>query len=157
MARKIRCPRPAALTADLTALPPVPIVAATERSSWAYSSVGQSGRLITGWSLVRAQVGPPFPNQRHPMNPQIAALHQLQKQDRQLGRLERKLDLIPRRIKELDEDLDKLRAMLDAEREKCDQTRQFQRSQQLQLEDEVAGGSDGDAPPPPAEPPIATA
>ena len=70
------------------------------------------------------------------MNPQIAALHQLQKQDRQLGRLERKLDLIPRRIKELDEDLDKLRAMLDAEREKCDQTRQFQRSQQLQLEDE---------------------
>lgn len=70
------------------------------------------------------------------MNPQIAALHQLQKQDRQLGRLERKLDLIPRRIKELDEDLDKLRSMLDAEREKCDQTRQFQRSQQLQLEDE---------------------
>jgi predicted nucleic acid-binding Zn-ribbon protein len=70
------------------------------------------------------------------MNPQIAALHQLQKQDRQLGRLERKLDLIPRRIKELDEDLDKLRAMLDSEREKCEQTRQFQRSQQLQLEDE---------------------
>ncbi|MCX4245214.1 zinc ribbon domain-containing protein [Paraliomyxa miuraensis] len=70
------------------------------------------------------------------MNPQIAALHQLQKQDRQLGRLERKLDLIPRRIKELDEDLDKLRAMLDTEREKCEQTRGFQRAQEMQLEDE---------------------
>jgi predicted nucleic acid-binding Zn-ribbon protein len=70
------------------------------------------------------------------MNPQITALHQLQKQDRLLGRLERKLDLIPRRIKELDEDLAKLRAMLDAEREKCEQTRSFQRSQQLQLQDE---------------------
>ncbi len=70
------------------------------------------------------------------MNPQIAALHKLQKQDRLLGRLERKLDLIPRRMKELDEDLDKLRAMLDAEREKCEQTRTFQRAQQHQLEDE---------------------
>ncbi len=70
------------------------------------------------------------------MNPQIAALHQLQKQDRQLGRLERKLDLIPRRIKELDDDLSKLRVMLDAERDKCDQTRTFQRSQEQQLGDE---------------------
>lgn len=70
------------------------------------------------------------------MNPQIAALHQLQKQDRQLGRLERKLDLIPRRIKELDEDLDKLRTMLDAERDKCEQTRAFQRTQEMQLHDE---------------------
>lgn len=71
-----------------------------------------------------------------PINPQIAALHQLQKQDRQLGRLERKLDLIPRRIKELDEDLHRLRAMLDNERDKCDQTRTFQRSQEQQLADE---------------------
>ncbi|MCH9682392.1 MAG: hypothetical protein K0V04_13220, partial [Deltaproteobacteria bacterium] len=70
------------------------------------------------------------------MNPQIAALHQLQKQDRQLGRLERRLDLIPRRIKELDDDLDKLRVMLDAERDKCDQTRTFQHSQEQQLGDE---------------------
>lgn len=70
------------------------------------------------------------------MNPQIPALYQLQKQDRQLGRLERKLELIPRRIKELDEDLDKLRVMLDAERDKCDQTRSFQSSQELQLADE---------------------
>lgn len=70
------------------------------------------------------------------MNPQIAALHQLQKQDRQLGRLERKLELIPRRIKELDEDLDRLRAMLDSERDKCEQTRNFQRSQEQQLADE---------------------
>ena len=70
------------------------------------------------------------------MNPQITALHQLQKQDRQLGRLERKLELIPRRIKELDEDLDKLRYMLDAELEKCEQTRNFQRSQEQQLSEE---------------------
>lgn len=70
------------------------------------------------------------------MNPQIAALHQLQKQDRQLGRLERKLQLIPRRIKELDEDLAKLRVMLDAERDKCEQTRAFQRSQEQQLAEE---------------------
>ncbi len=70
------------------------------------------------------------------MNPQITALHQLQKQDRQLGRLERKLELIPRRIKELDEDLDRLRVMLDNERDKCEQTRTFQRSQEQQLADE---------------------
>lgn len=70
------------------------------------------------------------------MNPQIAALHQLQKQDRQLGRLERKLKLIPRRVKELDDDLAKLRAMLDAERDKCEQTKNFQRTQEMQLHDE---------------------
>jgi hypothetical protein len=29
-------------------------------SCWAHSSVGQSHRLITGWSLVRGQVGPPI-------------------------------------------------------------------------------------------------
>ena len=29
-------------------------------SGWAHSSVGQSHRLITGWSLVRGQVGPPI-------------------------------------------------------------------------------------------------
>ena len=27
---------------------------------WAFSSVGQSGRLITGWSTVRAREGPPY-------------------------------------------------------------------------------------------------
>ena len=36
------------------------------------------------------------------MNPQITALYELQKRDRQLGRLERRLELIPKRIKELE-------------------------------------------------------
>lgn len=70
------------------------------------------------------------------MNPQITALHELQNRDRQLSRLERKLELIPRRIKELDDDLAKLEGMLDAERRKCEETRSFQRSQEGQLADE---------------------
>src|SRR5687767_11492894 len=70
------------------------------------------------------------------MNPQITALHELQKRDRQLSRLERKLELIPRRIKELDDDLAKLEAMLESERRKCEETKSFQRTQEMQLSDE---------------------
>jgi uncharacterized protein len=70
------------------------------------------------------------------MNPQITALHELQNRDRQLSRLERKLELIPRRIKELDDDLARLESMLDAERKKCEETRSFQRSQEMQLHEE---------------------
>lgn len=70
------------------------------------------------------------------MNPQITALFELQKRDRQLSRLERRLELIPARIKELDDDLAKLEAMLDAERKKCEDTRTFQRQQEMQLHDE---------------------
>jgi predicted nucleic acid-binding Zn-ribbon protein len=70
------------------------------------------------------------------MNPQITALHELQNRDRQLSRLERKLELIPRRIKELDDDLAKLEGMLTAERRKCEETRSFQRSQEMQLAEE---------------------
>lgn len=70
------------------------------------------------------------------MNPQIAALHELQIRDRQLTQLERKLDAIPGRIKELDDDVARLEAMLQGERKKCDDTRAFQRGQQAQLDDE---------------------
>jgi uncharacterized protein len=70
------------------------------------------------------------------MNPQIAALHELQQRDRQLTILERRLDLIPARMAELDEDLAKLEAMLEAERRKSDETRSFQRSQEQQLAEE---------------------
>jgi len=70
------------------------------------------------------------------MNPQITALFELQRRDRQLTELEHKLGLIPSRIKELDEDLAKLETMLAAERRKCDETRDFQRSQEEQLSDE---------------------
>ncbi len=70
------------------------------------------------------------------MNPQIAALHELQLRDRQLTNLERKLDAIPGRIKELDDDVARLETMLQGERRKCEDTRAFQRGQQAQLEDE---------------------
>jgi predicted nucleic acid-binding Zn-ribbon protein len=70
------------------------------------------------------------------MNPQIAALYDLQHRDRLLNQLERKLDSIPARLKELDGDLGKLESMLEAERKKCDETKQFQKAQQAQLSDE---------------------
>ena len=46
------------------------------------------------------------------------------------------MELIPRRLEELDTDLAKLEDMLAAERAKCEQTREFQRSQEEQLADE---------------------
>ncbi len=70
------------------------------------------------------------------MHEQIPALHELQKQDRQLTKLERRMDLIPRRLEELDADLGKLEDMLAAERTKCEETRAFQRSQEGQLAEE---------------------
>jgi hypothetical protein len=70
------------------------------------------------------------------MNPQIPALYELQKRDRQLTVLERRLDLIPARVEELDDDLAKLEQMLDTEGRKCEETRSFQHGQQQQLEDE---------------------
>jgi predicted nucleic acid-binding Zn-ribbon protein len=70
------------------------------------------------------------------MNPQIAALYDLQHRDRLLNQLEQKLDSIPARLKELDGDLGKLESMLEAERKKCDETRAFQKTQQAQLSDE---------------------
>lgn len=70
------------------------------------------------------------------MNPQITALYELQHRDRQLIALERKLDAIPVRLKELDDDLTKLESMLASERKKCEDTRTFQRSQQMQLAEE---------------------
>lgn len=70
------------------------------------------------------------------MHPQIPALHELQKQDRQLTKLERRMVLIPQRLEELDADLSKLEAMLAAERDKCESTRAFQRAQEGQLAEE---------------------
>ena len=70
------------------------------------------------------------------MHPQIEALHELQKQDRQLTKLERRLALIPKRLDELEADLGKLEDMLQAEKDKCEDTRAFQRSQEGQLADE---------------------
>lgn len=70
------------------------------------------------------------------MNPQIAALYDLQHRDRLLNQLEKKLDSIPARLRELDGDLGKLESMLEAERKKCEETKQFQRAQQAQLSDE---------------------
>jgi hypothetical protein len=70
------------------------------------------------------------------MNPEIKALYELQQRDRQLTVLERRLTLIPTRVKELDDDVGKLRAMLAAERAKCDDSREFQRNQEEQLREE---------------------
>lgn len=70
------------------------------------------------------------------MNPQITALYELQHRDRQLIALERKLDAIPVRLKEIDDDLGKLESMLVSERKKCEDTRAFQRSQEGQLQEE---------------------
>ncbi len=70
------------------------------------------------------------------MNPQITALYELQHRDRQLIALERKLDAIPKRLRELDDDLAKLEAMLGTERKKGDDTRAFERSQRDQLAEE---------------------
>lgn len=70
------------------------------------------------------------------IHPQIPALRTLQRQDRRLTSLERKLRAIPTRISALDSDLQKLETMLEAEREKLDETRSFQQRQENQLHDE---------------------
>jgi|SRR5690606_36982668 len=70
------------------------------------------------------------------MNPEIQALYELQQRDRQLTSLERKLQLIPKRLRELDDDINKLEEMLRAEGRKCEDTRAFQRAQELQLAEE---------------------
>ena len=70
------------------------------------------------------------------MKDQIEALHRLQTQDRQLVSIERKLGSIPRRKQEMDRDLAKLEAMLQAETSKLDESRAFRTDQDRQLEDE---------------------
>ncbi|MCB9568012.1 MAG: hypothetical protein H6710_12515 [Myxococcales bacterium] len=70
------------------------------------------------------------------IDPQIVALRTLQRQDRKLTVYERKLRVIPKRLRELDTDLRKLESMLDAEREKLEETRLFQSRQESQLQDE---------------------
>lgn len=70
------------------------------------------------------------------IHPQIPALRTLQRQDRRLTSLERKLRGIPARISGLDSDLQKLEQLLVAEREKLEETRNFQGRQETQLHDE---------------------
>lgn len=70
------------------------------------------------------------------IHPQIPALRTLQRQDRRLTSLERKLRDIPSRLSGLDTDLHKLEQMLAAERDKLGETRSFQQRQENQLHDE---------------------
>lgn len=70
------------------------------------------------------------------IHPQIPALRTLQRQDRRLTLMERRLREIPNRIVTLDSDLQKLEQMLAAERAKLDETRSFQQRQEMQLHDE---------------------
>jgi predicted nucleic acid-binding Zn-ribbon protein len=70
------------------------------------------------------------------MKDQIEALHRLQTQDRQLVSIERKLSSIPRRKQEMDRDLAKLEAMLQAETNKLNESLAFRTDQDRQLEDE---------------------
>ncbi len=70
------------------------------------------------------------------INPEIIALRTLQKQDRRLTVLERKLAAIPARVKELNGDLQALEHMLDNERGKLEETRAFQARQESQLAEE---------------------
>jgi len=70
------------------------------------------------------------------MKDQIEALHRLQKQDRRLVSIERKLGAIPRRKKEMDRDLGKLEAMLQAEIDRLDESKGFRMDQDRQLQEE---------------------
>ncbi len=70
------------------------------------------------------------------MNPQIQALFDLQKRDRQLHVLERKLDLIPKRLAELADDMKRLETMLAGEAKKCEDTRAFQQTHERALAEE---------------------
>ncbi|HEY0138498.1 MAG TPA: C4-type zinc ribbon domain-containing protein [Nannocystis sp.] len=70
------------------------------------------------------------------IHPQIPALRTLQRQDRRLTSLERKLGGIPARISGLDSDLQKLEQLLVAERAKLEETKNFQSRQETQLHDE---------------------
>jgi predicted nucleic acid-binding Zn-ribbon protein len=70
------------------------------------------------------------------VDPKIAALHRLQQEDRRVVAIDRKLVAIPRRIKELDEDLAGLEAMLATEAKKVEDSRSFKHSHESQLADE---------------------
>jgi uncharacterized protein len=70
------------------------------------------------------------------INPQIEALRRLQISDLKMVNLERRLAAIPKRLAELTGDLAKLEAMLQSERDKLGQTRDFKHAQEMQLRDE---------------------
>ena len=70
------------------------------------------------------------------MNPQIAALHDLQVHDRRMVALENRLKAIPTRLEEMDRDLEMLEGMVAQERGKLDDTITFRDEQRRRLEDE---------------------
>jgi predicted nucleic acid-binding Zn-ribbon protein len=70
------------------------------------------------------------------MKDQIEALHRLQTQDRRMVSIERKLAALPRRKQEMERDLGKLEAMLQAELDKLGESRSFRMDQERQLEEE---------------------
>ena len=74
-----------------------------------------------------------------PVNPQIPALRRLQQQDLRAVHLERQLDDIPRRLKELERDVSELETLLVGEKEKLETTRSFKRDQEMQLEAVLRG------------------
>jgi predicted nucleic acid-binding Zn-ribbon protein len=70
------------------------------------------------------------------MNPQIAALHDLQVHDRRMVALENRLKAIPKRLEEMDRDLEHLEGMVSQERGKLGDTITFRDEQRRRLEDE---------------------
>jgi len=67
---------------------------------------------------------------------EIKSLRKLQREDRRVVGIERRLEAIPRSLKEFETDLSKLEKMLDAEKDKLAESREFETAQKRQLEDE---------------------
>ena len=68
---------------------------------------------------------------------EINALRRLQREDRRLVSIEHRLEEIPRRVREMDADLQKLQQMLDGERAKLEESASFKAEQRhLLLEEE---------------------
>ncbi len=67
---------------------------------------------------------------------EIKSLRKLQREDRRVVGIERRLEAIPRNLKEFETDLAKLEGMLDAEKDKLEESRDFEVAQKRQLQDE---------------------
>jgi uncharacterized protein len=111
-----------------------------QRRMRAHSSVGQSGRLITGGSLVRAQVGPLTveitKGKEDVVRDQLIALLQLQTSDVKVRELETASTQLPARLDPLRRDLAKLQGMLDVEKGKLGETETWRKNQQDMLDRE---------------------
>ena len=109
----------------------------------AHSSVGQSGRLITGWSLVQAQVGPLFSPDplidqgrtltSHNLKEQLLFLLQLQAIDARVKEIQAQIDALPARLEPVRRDLAKLEGMVAEEKQRVADTEAWQKQQQDQL------------------------